>query len=268
MVTVARLYGEIWGDEDSSLDAELSRSLDPRGPDVLFERFAELGVGADDLVLDVGARDARYAVELVRRFGCRAVAVDPVPIHAARAARTIAEAGLSDRVRFETAAIEALPLGDGAVAHVWCRDMLNHVDLGRGLAECHRVLRPGGGLLVYQTFATDLLEPGEAERIFRSMAIVPANMDDAFFERTAVAAGFAILAKDPIDSEWRERWSEEGNQRPLDDLLALARLRRNRTALAARYGEEACEVAYGDRIWGIYQLLGKLRPTVYLLSKC
>jgi SAM-dependent methyltransferase len=181
------------------------------------------------------------------------------------AARTIGEAGLGDRVRFETAAIEALPLDDGAVDRVWCRDMLNHVDLRRGLAECRRVLKPGGGMLVYQTFATDLLEPREAERIFRSMAIVPANMDDAYFEQTAAVAGFAIVGKDPIDSEWRERWGEEGEQKPLVDLLALARLRRNGADLLARFGEEACEVAYGDRIWGIYQLLGKLRPTIYLL---
>jgi sarcosine/dimethylglycine N-methyltransferase len=264
MVTVERLYGELWSD-DAALNAELDRSLGPRSPDVLYERFAELGVAADDLVLDVGARNATYAVELARRFGCRVVAVDPVPIHAEWSARTIAESGLGARVRFEQAGIEALPLADGETSHVWCRDVLNHVDLARGLAECRRVLRPGGGMLVYQTFATDLMEPKEAERIYRSMAIVPANMDDRFFERTAAESGFEILLKDPLDCEWRERRIEEGNREALDDLLGIARLRHRQDELVGRFGEDACEAAWGGKVWGIYQFLGKLRPTVYLL---
>jgi ubiquinone/menaquinone biosynthesis C-methylase UbiE len=266
-VTVEQLYGELWADEDPAFAAELDRSLNPRDPDVLYELFARFQPGPDQLVLDVGARDATFAVELVRRFGCRAVAVDPIPRHAALARATIAEAGLSDRIAVEQAGIEALPLADAAVDHVWCRDMLNHVDLPRGLAECRRVLRPDGGMLVYQTFATELLEPREAERLFRAMAIVPANMDDAFFEATARAAGLSIELKDAIDSEWRERWVEEGSRKELDALLKLARMRRNRDALVARFGEARYEAAFGGALWGIYQLLGKLRPTVYLLRR-
>src|SRR5688500_3900700 len=266
MVTVERLYGELWSD-DEALSAELARSLGPRGSDMLYERFAELGVGPDELVLDVGARDATYAVELARRFRCRVVAVDPVPIHAEWAATKIAEAGLGQRVRFESAGIEALPLADGEIGHVWCRDVLNHVDLARGLGECHRVLRPGGGMLVYQTFATEAMEPREADRLYRSMAIVPANMSDAIFEQAAAECGFEIVLKDQLDSEWRERRIEEGGRAELDDLLAVARLRRNRASLVARFGEEACEAAFGGRLWGVYQFLGKLCPTTYLLRK-
>jgi hypothetical protein len=158
-------------------------------------------------------------------------------------------------------------LADGAVAHVWCRDVLNHVDLVHGLAECRRVLVPGGGMLVYQTFGTELIEPKEAARLYRSMAIVPTNMDDAYFEATARANGFAIELKDAIDSEWRERRAEEGNQEAIEDLLAVARIRRNRGALVARFGEDAIEAALGGSLWGIYQFLGKLRPTVYLLRR-
>jgi ubiquinone/menaquinone biosynthesis C-methylase UbiE len=48
------------------------------------------------------------------------------------------------------AAIESLPLEDGSVAHVWCRDVLNHVRLREALSECFRALRLGGRMLVYQ----------------------------------------------------------------------------------------------------------------------
>lgn len=264
MVTVERLYGELWAD-DRAIKVELDRSLAPRHSDLLYDLFARFSPGSTDLVLDVGARDASSAIELVRKFGCRAVAVDPVPLHAELATAAVAEAGLSDRIAVEQAGIESLPLADGAVDHVWCRDVLNHVDLPAGLAECRRVLRAGGGMLVYQTFATDLMEPKEADRLYRSAAIVPENMDDRRFETLAREHGFAIEAKEVIDSEWRERWAEEGSREALDDLLRVARIRRNQAALVNRFGEERVEAALGGRLWGIYQFLGKLRPTVYLL---
>ena len=266
-VTVERLYGELWGEGDPAIERELGRSLAPRGPEMLYDLFGRLAPRPDDLILDVGARDARYAIDLVRRFGGRAIAVDPVPRHGELSRAAIAEAGLADRVVFRQAGIEALPLAAAEVDHVWCRDVLNHVDLARGLAECRRVLKPGGGMLVYQTFATGLLEPREAERLYRSMAIVPANMDETSFTAAARVAGFAIELRDPIDSEWRERWAEDGERGALDDLLAIARLRRNREALVARFGSDRYEAILGGRLWGIYQFLGKLRPTAFLLRR-
>lgn len=46
------------------------------------------------------------------------------------------------------ASITAIPLADGSVGTVLARDVLEHVDDTTALAECHRVLRPGGHLLV------------------------------------------------------------------------------------------------------------------------
>src|SRR5262245_22074241 len=96
--SIHELYGELWGREDPEFEAELSASLRPRSAEVLFARFGELGVRPDDVVLDIGCRDAKYAVELARRFGCRAVAVDPVALHVELARALVAEAGLADRV--------------------------------------------------------------------------------------------------------------------------------------------------------------------------
>ncbi|HET9016962.1 MAG TPA: methyltransferase domain-containing protein [Thermomicrobiaceae bacterium] len=266
-LSVQQLYGEIWVEDDPAFEAAIHTSLNPRHADVLYDFFAGFGVGPGDLVLDVGARDARYAVELARRFGCRAVAIDPVAAHLDRARALVAEAGMAGRVVPVGAAIEALPLRDGAVDAVWSRDMLVHVDLPAGLAECFRVLRPGGDMLVYVTLATPALEPAEARRLFAASAIVPANMAPAHFEETARAAGFTIALRDPIDSEWRERWAEEGSRALLDDLLAIARLRRQEDDLVRRFGRARYEASWGGRAWGIYQLLGKLCPTVYLLRK-
>ena len=57
---------------------------------------------------------------------------------------------MEDHVLVAQAAIDALPVGDEAVVHVRRRDVLTHVDLPRGLAECSRTIRPRGRILVYQ----------------------------------------------------------------------------------------------------------------------
>jgi SAM-dependent methyltransferase len=260
------LYNDIWT-SSSELEACCKQSLSPRGADMLYDLFATFCPTAESEVIDIGCRDARYAIELASRFGCRVLGIDPAPIHIERAQKNIAEAGLSDRLRAELASIEALPAANESFDMIWCRDVLNHVDLQRGLAECARVLKPGGHMLVYQTFATPALEEREAARIYAAMAIVPQNMAESFFQATAQAAGMSITARDVVSSEWRERWAEEGSIALLEDLLAVARMRRSEAALIARYGREQYEATYASSLWGIYQMLGKLQPTIYLLAK-
>jgi SAM-dependent methyltransferase len=263
--TVEELYGELWA-EDGAFVAELDRSLYPRPAESLYDIFGELGVARDDVVLDIGCRDAKHSVELVRRFGCRVIAADLIPRYLERARERVADERIGDRVTVLEAAIESLPLEDGSVTRVWCRDMLNHVRLREALPECFRVLQPGGRMLVYQTFATVLCEPGEARRLWSSMAIVPENMSRSYFEREAHEAGFEITAVDEIDSDWREYWLETGDTRTVDDLLRAARLRRRENELVARFGRDRYEAALADSVWGVYQLLGKLCPTVYVLT--
>ncbi|MFY9580791.1 MAG: hypothetical protein WAQ33_15875, partial [Gaiellaceae bacterium] len=86
MTSVQELYGELWAGE-KALDLELQNSLDPRGTEWLFTAFAELGPKHGELVVDIGSRDAAHAIRLVRDHGLRAIALDPVPLHAELARR-------------------------------------------------------------------------------------------------------------------------------------------------------------------------------------
>ncbi len=263
-----QLYGDFWAErEKDEFAAVVGESLSPRGPEFLFQLFAELGVRAGELVLDAGGRDGHYAVELAKRFGTRVLMIDPVPGHLEQASDRIRAEGLEGRISTDYAEIEQIPAGDGSIDHIWCHDVLNHVHLPRGLSECHRVLRPGGGMLVYQTFATELLEPLEARRLYDALAIIGENMNPANFEGYARRAGFTIQKCDQFDSEWRELWAEGGDLQLIDALLWIARIRRSRESLVHRYGKARVEAQLAGATWGVYQMLGKLCPTVYLLRK-
>ena len=250
--TVQELY-ELWADE-SELNEALQRSLDPRGVDSLFEMFAALGPKPGDLVLDAGARDAKYAIRLVRDFGVRAIALDPVPRHIELAQAAAAEASVD--VQVMQGALEHLPLADDSVDWIWCRDVLVHVDAAQGLAECARVLRPGGAMLAYVTLATERLEPMERAELAHAGAMK--TFDAEVLEAAAEEGGLVLRSVDKLGTEWREAMIEAGSWNPTQDLLEIARLRRG------GFTGPAAEAAFAGLAWGVYQLLGKLCPTVYV----
>jgi ubiquinone/menaquinone biosynthesis C-methylase UbiE len=265
--SVDELYGDFWRAPRPAFDDLLATSLQPRGSGLLMEVFRATGAGPTHTVLDVGCRDAGLGIDLARTFGCRVVAVDPIESHIQDAERRVAEAGLAGQVRPIQGHIETLPLGDESVDRIWCRDMLNHVDLPAALSECFRVLRPGGAMVVFQTLATELLEPREATRFCAALAIVPENMSCERFERTATETGFRIVRKEAQGSESREYSLESGGASFDATLLGLARMRRLEDELVAQYGRAFYEASYAGDLWGIYQMLGKLFNYIHVLER-
>jgi SAM-dependent methyltransferase len=254
MPSVQQLY-ELWAD-DSQLREALKRSLEPRGLDSLYQAFAALGPKAGDLVLDAGAANAKHTIRLVQELGVRAIALEPLSVHRELARTAITAAGLTGEIELVEGSIESIPLADGSVDWIWCRDVLVHVDVGPGFAELARVLRPGGALLGYVTLATDRLEQRERAELVDAMAIK--MLDSEPLEQAAVDAGFTLRSVDRLGSEWRERMIEDETWNAGEDLLQIARLRRG------GFDGPDADAVWGGLVWGVYQLLGKLCPTVYV----
>jgi SAM-dependent methyltransferase len=194
--TVEDLYEQFAaGLTDGRTEALLDGSLEPRGPDMLFDMVAELGIGREDLVLDAGCRDGRHMAELVKRFGCRTVGVELVEANLKLRGKVIAETGqeVKERMGFVGGDIQRLPFQDGVFDLVWNRDVMIHVpDLLTAFRACRRVLRRGGRMLLFQMFATPWLCEGDAARLWPLIAAVPANADPEHFERLAADAGWRI----------------------------------------------------------------------------
>ncbi|MEZ4727667.1 MAG: class I SAM-dependent methyltransferase [Caldilineaceae bacterium] len=267
LLSVEEIYRDSHID-DARFDAVLERSLQPRAAPMLYDKMGELGLQEASMLLDIGCRDARHTCELVQRFGATALGIDPVADHIQRARHLITERQLAERVTVMKGQIESIPTPAQRFDYIWCRDVLNHVpNLRAGLGECVRVLKPGGYILIYQTFATALLEPPEAARLYPPLAINPTNMSPTYVEEVSRRAGFELVEKDVIGSEWREAWEEDGTRTTSTQLLRIARLRRKRQAYIAEFGRTLYEVELANCYWGVYQMLGKLCPTCYVLRK-
>jgi len=105
------------------------------------------GVRPGDRVVDVGCGPGT-ALRIASRRGATAVGVDPAPVML-RVARLLTRPGR--RIRWQPGVAEDLPVDDGSATVVWSLATVHHwQDVGAGLAEAHRVLRPGGRLLAVE----------------------------------------------------------------------------------------------------------------------
>jgi SAM-dependent methyltransferase len=241
----------------------LDESLDPAGPGVLYEYVAGMGLPAGATAIDVGCGEGEHAVELSRRFGLQVTGIDPVP-RCAEVAR--ADARPDDNVSFDVGAAENLPITSASADLVWCRDVLClSGDLGRAYREFRRVLRPGGRALIYQMFATSLLEPDEAAFLLPVMGCSPAAMRPENTDAAISDAGLCIDRCVLFGTEWGE-YAQEHAQQPGRHLLHAARLIRDPDRYIARFGKENYDIKLGDCLWHIYRMIGKLAGRMYLLS--
>jgi SAM-dependent methyltransferase len=263
---VAELYaGRGW---PAGGDELIQQSLGPRSPEMLLEAPGWLGLGAGQLVLDAGCRDASYAAELVRRYGCRAVGVDLVLAGAPKRGAYDASDLSAGQVALVKGDIQALPLADGAVDLVWCRDTLSCLpDCARALAECARVLRPGGGMVLYAVFTGDRLEPTDRALVVEGLENSPASMHQPTVEAAIAAAGFEVVRRERIGSEWSEYRLEHDPGYLTQDLLEVARLTRDRDRLETALGPLWYRRTLAFDLWRLQIALGRLVPVLYALVK-
>ncbi|MEV7773333.1 methyltransferase domain-containing protein [Kitasatospora sp. NPDC086791] len=124
--------------------------------DVLGHKLA-LPPGAR--VLDAGCGAGVVARAMAARFGLVVTGVDVLDFHLAEARRLSARAALDDRTAFSWGDYHELPFADDEFDGAYSMETLVHsYDPPRALAELHRVLRPGGRLVLLGPMSTVPLE--------------------------------------------------------------------------------------------------------------
>lgn len=96
-------------------------------------------------VLDVGCGIGGSSLYLAERLHARATGITLSPVQAERARERARELQLSDRADFQVADALAMPFADNSFDFVWTLESGEHMaDKQQFLAECQRVLKPGG----------------------------------------------------------------------------------------------------------------------------
>lgn len=130
--------------------------LSPGGTDELTRMFDGLSIEGRD-GLDFGCGIGGYDVALVQTLGAaRVTGVDIEPGVLSQARERAAAAGLAGRIEFMQVWPGPLPFGDDAFGFAFSKDSIVHLaDKDAVLAELHRVLLPGGLLVLGDWFGSD-----------------------------------------------------------------------------------------------------------------
>ena len=173
------------------------------GPAAVETLARRAGIGPGSRVLDVCAGLAGPARVLAHRRGCRVVACELTHGRAAGGARLTRLVGLAGRVVVVRADALALPFAGASFDACISQEGLLHIDdKARTLAECHRVLVPGGRLAFTDWIARPRLGERERERLRRWMAATTLQSLDGY-RALLGRAGFGAVEADDVSLEWR-----------------------------------------------------------------
>src|SRR5947209_183610 len=177
-------------------------------PDVVQQRQVvrtALDLNAGEKVLDVGSGPGLLACEMAADVGPSG-AVDGVdPSHSMLAiaqGRDTAAAGAP--VRFTAGDGCALPFGDGVFDAAVATQVYEYVeDMSGALAEAHRVLRPGGRLLVLDTDWDSIVwHSSDRELMNRVLAAWDEHLVDPHLPRRLARlledAGFSVTRREVV----------------------------------------------------------------------
>lgn len=160
------------------------------------------GVGAASRVLDLCAGLGGPARFLASRRGSAVVALE---LHAGRAAGAARLNRLVKQTRVTVVRADAttLPFARGAFDACVSQEALLHIaDKPAVLAECHRVLVPGGRLAFSDWIAFPSLGGRERERLWEWMAATTLQTLEGY-RGLLGRAGFSAVEAEDLSGEWR-----------------------------------------------------------------
>src|SRR4028119_929490 len=110
-------------------------------------KWAEIEQAED--ILDVGCGIGGSSLYLAQKFNASVTGITLSPVQASRATERAQEAGLAASVQFQVADALEMPFADDTFDFVWSMESGEHMpDKEKFLAECYRVLKPGGTFLM------------------------------------------------------------------------------------------------------------------------
>jgi ubiquinone/menaquinone biosynthesis C-methylase UbiE len=168
----------------------------------VISRWVPQGTVSD--IVDIGCGTGRYSGALANHFDARVVALDPSEKMLAEARKKV-----SEKVRYERASGEALPLADASIDLAFMSMVFHHfAHPDRVAQECRRVLRPNGAVCLRactvepsSSYAYVPFFPGTRAIMDRSLT------SQARIESVFAAAGFRLIVHELVQNQSAESWN-------------------------------------------------------------
>jgi arsenite methyltransferase len=192
-------------------DADASTKLDAvyRTPDVVAQRHAtlhRLALQPAERVLDVGAGPGFLVAEMAEQVGPagHVTGLDIADSMVALAQRRCAQEPIANRTTIVKGNATALPFPDASFDVGVSTQVYEYVpDITRALTELHRVLRPGGRVLILDTdWDSVVWHAHDRARMQRVLAAWKERFADPYLPRTLARrlhdAGFEVHCRDVL----------------------------------------------------------------------
>ncbi|HUU73113.1 MAG TPA: methyltransferase domain-containing protein [Burkholderiales bacterium] len=181
---------------------------------------AKAGIGKDSHVLDVCSGMGGPARYLAHRIGCKVTGIDFTESRYQSAVKLTEMVGLEGLVNFTHGNALEMPFPDSSFDVVIGQEAWCHVpDKPRLIAECARVVKPGGVIAFTDILRTDKLSNADMRRL-RSEMTFPDLETLGGYARLLERSGCTLLEHDDLSEIWK---------RVLEDRLAMYRSLGNET---------------------------------------
>jgi SAM-dependent methyltransferase len=213
---------------------------------ILAERA---GIGAGSHVLDLCSAVGGPARMLVQTLGCRVTGLDATRRMVNEAVRRTTAAGLADRASFALGDALAIPFPAESFDVVLGQDAWCYVtDKARLIAECARVMKPGGVVAFTDWLETGPMREPEWEAVHGFM-VFPYMETLEGYAALIDAAGLTLIEAEDLSAHFAAH---------LDRYLVAVR-ERHRATLIASYGPQVVtDMVAGITLWRDAAVNGKV----------
>lgn len=164
--------------------------------------IAEAAVRAEDVVLDVCSGMGGPARYLAWKTGCDVTGLDLTASRVEGATELTRVAELSDSVRFVQGNALDMPFHDASFTLAIAQEAFAHIpDKPRLLAECARVLQPGGRLVFSDILHRGNLSVHDAQRLLEGMTFSEIETLDGYAEQLSLR-GMTVTRLFDLTEEW------------------------------------------------------------------
>ena len=207
------------------------------------------GINAQSHVLDVCSALGGPARHLAQQFDCTISGLDATRRMHAEAVRRTAEADLSDKIDYKLGNALDMPYRSNTFDIVWGQDAWCYItDKQRLIAECARVIKPGGLVAFTDWLQTGPMSDEEAQALLTFMVFPYLETLDGY-AALAESAGLTIVEKEDLSPDFAEH---------IQMYLDMVR-NKFKPAIVDNYGQEMfVAVEGGITLWRDASAAGKV----------